>query len=253
MPQSNLIYKNLDKLSKKVGQTIQTHNLIEPNDKVMVALSGGKDSYVLLEILADRKKHIPFSWDLMAVHVHITDVGYLNDIDYMREFCNQLNVPFTLIEESVPLDKDPKKAPCYVCSWHRRKFIFNLTRELNCNKLAMGHHMDDALETFLMNLTFHGSISSLPVKLSMFEGRMQLIRPLLFTDEAIIKEYAEMRGLVKEKQKCPFDTNTQRNEAGIILDQIAKLNKHARKNMFRAMNNIYPEYLPKPFVINCKE
>lgn len=233
------------KLSRKVGQTIQQHSLIEPNDRVLVGLSGGKDSYALLEILADRKKHLPFPFDLFAVHVVIKEVGYLNDLEYMKKFCNNLNIPLNIIEESVDLHQNPKKAPCYVCSWHRRKKIFDLTKKLNCNKLAFGHHMDDTLQTFMLNLIYHGSISSLPYKLKMFDGRVHLVRPLLDIDEEKVKQLSLLHSYPQEIIKCPFDKETKRNDVNNLLLDIYKKHGLARKNLFRAMDRIFPEYLPQ--------
>jgi len=233
------------KLSRKVGQTLQKHSLIEPHDRILIGLSGGKDSYALLEILADRKKHLPFSFELFAIHVIINEVGYLNDLEYMKKFCTNLNVQLHIVSESVDLFKDPKKAPCYVCSWHRRKKIFNLTKELNCNKLAFGHHADDALQTFMLNLIYHGSISSLPYKLKMFDGRVFLVRPLLDIDELHLQHLAELHAYPKEINKCPFDKKTKRNEVSVLLSDIYKSHKLAKKNIFRAMDKIFPEYLPQ--------
>lgn len=236
--------KYFTKLSRKVGQTIHQHALIEPNDRVLVGLSGGKDSYALLEILADRKKHLPFTFELFAVHIIVKEVGYLNNLEYMQRFCASLNIPLQIIEESVDLNQNPKKAPCYVCSWHRRKKIFNLTKELNCNKLAFGHHMDDALQTFMLNLIYHGSISSLPFKLKMFGGRVHLVRPLLEIEEAQIEQLLRLHSYPKEISKCPYDKETKRNEVSNLLLDIYRKHGLARKNLFRAMDKIFPEYLP---------
>lgn len=233
------------KLSRKVGQTIHQHELIEPNDRLLVGLSGGKDSYALLEILADRKKHLPFSFELFATHVIIKEVGYLNDLDYMKQFCKNINVPLYIFEESADLNKNSKKAPCFVCSWHRRKKIFNLTKELKCNKLAFGHHMDDTLQTFMLNLIYHGSISSLPYKLKMFDGRVHLVRPLLDIDEVEIKQLSVLHSYPQEILKCPYDKETKRNDVNNLLLDIYKKHGLARKNIFKAMDRIFSEYLPQ--------
>jgi tRNA 2-thiocytidine biosynthesis protein TtcA len=234
----------LQKISKKSGQTIFKHQLIEPDDRILVALSGGKDSYILLETLVDRLKHFRFHVELLAVHVHIPEAGYINDLDYMKKFCQDLNVPLVIKTISVDFTKNLKKAPCFICSWHRRKQIFNLTRELKCNKLAFGHHFDDAIQTFILNMVFHGSISSLPQKLKMFNGRIYLIRPLLEIEEALLGEYALMRGFPNEIKKCPFDKDTKRKKIARFIDDLTKLNRLAKKNIYRSMKKIYPEYLP---------
>lgn len=232
------------KLSRKAGETIATHSLLQADDKVLIALSGGKDSYLLLEILADRLKHLPFKVQLFAVHVHIVEAGYRNDLEYMKSICEGLKVPLEIIQLNVDFEQNDEKAPCFVCSWHRRKAIFNYSKEIGCNKLAFGHHRDDALQTLLMNMIYHGSISSLPYKLKMFEGRVHLIRPLLDIEEKDIKLFLISRQYPKELEKCPYDRETKRAEVSDILDGIKKLHKHGSLNLFRSMGKIFPEYLP---------
>lgn len=233
------------KISRKVGSSIFEHQMLEPNDRVLIALSGGKDSYILLETLAERKPHLPFPVELFAMHVVIKEVGYNNDLNYMQQLCNDLKIPLYIEEGEVDLFQNPKKAPCFVCSWHRRKLIFNKTKELNCNKLAFGHHMDDALQTYMLNLIYHGSISSMPYKLSMFENRVQLIRPLLSLEEELLVQYANERQFPKELQKCPYDKETKRAEVNLILEKIYLSHRLAKINMFRSMGKICNEYLPK--------
>jgi tRNA(Ile)-lysidine synthase TilS/MesJ len=208
-------------------------------------LSGGKDSLILLETLADRKKHIPVSFELFAIHVTAINVGYMADTKYLADFCEIAGVPLYLEEVEVDFNREPEKQPCFICSWTRRKMIFNKAKELNCNKIALGHHFDDAVKTMLMNLIYHGSFSSLPQKLSMFSGRTQLIRPLLMVPEKELALYASLCGFSEHEKTCPYEDLTTRNEMENLLQYIEKLNKDARKNLFRAMDNIYKEYLPR--------
>ncbi|HEY4784732.1 MAG TPA: ATP-binding protein [Bacteroidales bacterium] len=233
-----------DKLCKKVGYTLKKYALINDGDTIMVGVSGGKDSLFLLESLADRIRHLPFEVSLKACHIHIKEIGYKIDKEYLESLCARLSVPYYFEEISVNLSADTKKTPCFVCSWHRRKRIFELTKELNCNKLALGHHMDDALETLLMNMIYHGSISSMPASLKMFEGRMSLIRPLIeLTNEemmmvARVRQYPRLKGL------CPYGDDTKRSEVRTLINNMSEMNKHTRKNLFRSMDRIFPEYLP---------
>jgi tRNA 2-thiocytidine biosynthesis protein TtcA len=237
--------KQFEKIARKVGRTLLEYNMIEAGDRMLVGLSGGKDSMILLETLADRKKHLPFDFGLFAVHVSVDGIGYRMDTAYLQEFCEELNIPLYLEEVKVDLEVDPKKSPCFICSWNRRKRIFEMTRELNCNKVAFGHHRDDAIQTFLMNLIYHGSISSLPQSLSMFDGRIRLIRPLLFIPEKELSYYATLRGFRKQEKTCPYDGSTKREEIRKLILEMDRLNRNARRNIFNALNNIYGEYLPK--------
>ena len=234
----------LKKISRKAGETIAHNRLLEAGDKVLVGVSGGKDSYTLLEVLADRKRHLPFDFEIFAVHVIIKEAEYINDLEFMKRFCESLGIPLKIIESSADLKKDPKKSPCFVCSWTRRKLIFNYGKEININKLAFGHHRDDAIQTYLLNLIYHGSISSMPYTLSMFDGRVNLIRPLLDIDETLIEEYTTLRNFPKELKKCPYDKETKRSEVHKLMNAITQLHPNAKKNLFKSMGNIFPEYLP---------
>jgi tRNA 2-thiocytidine biosynthesis protein TtcA len=237
--------KQFYKICKKVGKTIHDFNLIENNDRVLVGLSGGKDSLILLETLADRKKHIPVSFELFAIHVMATNIGYTADTRFLADFCKRSGVPLLLEEVEIDFNRETEKQPCFICSWARRKKIFNKAKELKCNKIALGHHFDDAIKTMLMNMIYHGSYSSLPQKLSMFGGRTQLIRPLLMVPEKDLALYTSLCGFRKHEKTCPYEDLTKRNEMETLLTYIERLNKDARKNLFRAMDNIYNEYLPR--------
>jgi tRNA(Ile)-lysidine synthase TilS/MesJ len=165
-------------------------------------------------------------------------------MENLESYCNELRIP--LHEKSINphLDKDPGKAACFVCSWNRRKELFSLTRELGCNKLALGHHRQDALETLLMNMIYHGSISSLPYQVEMFGGRMKLIRPLMDLDERLLIEYAEMNDLVRVEKSCPHEDTTRRQSMAILIREIEKLHGKGPYNMFKSMGKIFEEYLP---------
>ena len=237
--------KQFEKLSRKVGKTLQEYNMIEPDDRVLVGLSGGKDSMILIETLADRRRHLPFKFDMEAVHVTAGDIGYEMNTDYLQEFCDGLNVPLHLEEIKIDLGVDPKKSPCFICSWTRRKRIFEMTRELNFNKVAFGHHKDDAIQTVLLNMIYHGSISSLPQDLTMFGGRVRLIRPLLFIPEKELSCYAGLRTFQKHEKSCPYQGTTKREEIKQLILQLNELYPNAGRNIFAAMDNIYEEYLPR--------
>ena len=219
--------------------------MIENDDRVLVGLSGGKDSMILLEALAERKRAVPFHFSLSAAHVEATGIGYKIDREKLTAFCNDLEVPLLYRCIEPDLEKDPSKATCFVCSWHRRKELFELTRELSCNKLALGHHRNDAIETLLLNMVYHGSISSLPYCLLMFDGRLELIRPMMDLDERMLEEYAELNTLVKVEKSCPHENSTQRESIRKLLGKIEELYGKGPYNVFKSMDKIFEEYLPR--------
>ena len=236
--------KLFKKLCRKSGKTILEHNLIEPGDRILVGLSGGKDSFALLEILKERKKSLPFLFEIFAVHVKVTDSGYMANEPYLKDFCGELEVPLYVEEIQAGINEFSGKAPCFLCSWHRRKKIFELTRSLNCNKLSFGHHRDDALETLLINMIYHGSISSLPYKLKMFDGRVHLIRPLLDITDKEIYEYSILRNYSAPHKLCTFENVSKRKYVRELIESLNQNYEKSKINMFRAMSNIYYEYLP---------
>ena len=227
-----------------MGTTMRDHVLISEGDHVLVGLSGGKDSMILLEALSERLRSLPFSFNLSAAHIEATGIGYEINREKLDSFCKGLGVPLHYRTIEPDLEKDPSKTACFICSWNRRKELFNLTRELQCNKLALGHHRQDAIETLLMNMIYHGSISSLPYSLSMFEGRVQLIRPMMDLDERMLEEYAGLNDLVQVEKSCPHEDRTQRENIARLLKQVESLHGKGPFNIFKSMDKIFEEYLP---------
>ena len=236
--------KYIGNLRKRFGLALYKHKLINEDDKILIALSGGKDSFALLDLLSDRLKYLPFSIELAAIHIHIDNIGYQSDVTMLEQICKERNVPFFLKNFEVTQEQERKKSVCFWCSWNRRKAIFTFSKELGFNKLAFGHHMNDAVETLLMNQIYHGSISSLPYRFSMFDGRIELIRPLLdFLNDELLT-YSKYLGYKPQLKECPHE-NTCRNAMREQVVELAKLNKVATKNIFRSMNKICNDYLPQ--------
>jgi tRNA 2-thiocytidine biosynthesis protein TtcA len=240
--QSEKIFK---KICRKVGTTLRDHRMIEEGDHVLVGLSGGKDSMILLAALAERQRAVPFSFKISAAHVEATGIGYEIDRPKLSAFCQDLGVPLLYRSIEPDLKEDPSKAACFVCSWHRRKVLFNLTRELKCQKLALGHHRNDAVETLLLNMIYHGSISSLPYSLSMFGGRMKLIRPMMDLEENLLREYAGLNKMVEVEKSCPHEDRTQRESIRHLIGNIEELHGKGPYNIFKSANKIFEEYLPR--------
>lgn len=227
-----------------MGTTMRDHALIKEGDHLLVGLSGGKDSMILLEALAERLSAVPFNFSLSAAHIEALGIGYEINRDKLNSFCDRLGVPLHYRTIDPDLDKDPGKTACFLCSWNRRKELFNLTRELNCNKLALGHHRNDAIETLLLNMIYHGSISSLPYTLKMFEGRIQLIRPMLDLNERMLNEYAGLNEIVQVDKSCPHEDRTRRENVARLIEQVEDLHGKGPFNIFKSMNKIFEEYLP---------
>lgn len=238
--------KLIGKVQQAMDKAIKKHNLIEPNDKILVGVSGGIDSLVLLENLANKKKYYDFDFELKAVHINVKNIPYSIEKEFITDFCHKLDVEIIFVEKEIKIDNSKLTTnPCFICSWNRRKLLFNYSKEHNYNKLALGHHKDDAIETFMMNLVYHGSISSLPASLTMFDGRMKLIRPMIYLKKEQITEFARIRNYKPQIKTCSFDKKTSRRKMESIFTEMEKFNPHVRENIFKAMSNIHDEYLPK--------
>lgn len=233
------------KIESKVKSAIYSYDLISSGDRVMVGLSGGKDSYALLDLLFSIQLSIPQKFEIEACHVQAIDMAYKADEDFMRSYCLDREIPLHFKQIEVDFKPENGKPACFICSWKRRKALFAIARERKCNKLAFGHHLDDAIETLLMNMIHHSSISSLPPIISMFGGDMDIIRPLINVHNDELTDYSKLMGFPTEKEKCPFDDTTNREEVRSLIKLAYKLNKSAGENIFRSMANIYHDYIVK--------
>lgn len=230
---------------KRVGKAIHKYELIKENDSVLIAVSGGKDSLFLLESLAMQRINIPFKYELKAIHIEVNDKPYEIDKSFLEELCNKYDIPLYYKSIEVGDLLESKKGPCFTCSWNRRKALFNAVKEYGCNKLALGHHMDDAIETLLLNMTHHGSISSIPPELEMFKGEFEIIRPLILLEEDKILKYSQLSSYPQELKLCPFENKGNRYKIKSIMSSLKKINKNAGVNLFRSMSKIDYEYLPQ--------
>lgn len=243
--------KLFKKLGRKMSLTIKQHNLIEEGDRILLGLSGGKDSMILMELLADRLRAFPFKAKMEAVHIIPENIDYEVNLENLQKFAYQLSIKLHIRYIKPDITKS-EKSPCFICSWERRKAIFMLSEELNCNKIAFGHHRDDALQTFIMNMLYHGSISSLPYSLKMFKGKIQLIRPLMDLWEKDLETYAAYKSFEAIAKNCPHEDLTKRKYSAELIKVIQEKNPSAKINLFHSMNNIYEEYLPHSKKISKK-
>ena len=232
-----------ERLWKTFNKALGQYQLIDEDDKILVGLSGGKDSLCLLEFLARRSKvHVPH-FTVEALHVRMENIYYETDTTYLQSFCDRLGVPLRIVTTSFDsslftLNSSLKEKPaCFLCSWQRRKQLFNIAQELGCTKIALGHHQDDLLHTALMNLTFQGQFSTMPAKLKMKKMSLTIIRPLCLCQEADIRQYAEQQHYEKQLKLCPYEKNTNRTTAEVLFQQMQQMNKEARYSLWHALES----------------
>ena len=225
------------KLNERFVRAFATYKLLEDDDHVLIGLSGGKDSLLLTELLARRARISHPRFRVEAIHVRMENISYETDTSFLEQFCATLGVPLHLVttnfEASSPEEK--QKPPCFLCSWYRRKQLFNLAQELGCNKIALGHHQDDLLHTCLMNLLYQGRFDTMPPRLQMVKMPLQIIRPLCLIPEKLISQYAELSHYEKQVKLCPYERDTNRTTARQLFEQAEALNPEVRFSMWNAL------------------
>lgn len=241
MPEHSYTYKALN---KAVGKALHRYNMISDGDRILVGLSGGKDSLTLMHVLAERQARVPVSYELTAVHI---DPGFEGGFcESLIEYCEktgfQLRIEYTdygiLGHSSVN-----RENPCFLCSRLRRKRLFEIADELDCNKIALGHNKDDIIETLFLNIFYSGEISTMVPFQPFFQGRFTVIRPLAMVDEKLIVRFAENQQFPKFVNPCPTAGNSKRMQIKTILNQLYRGNKKIKGNIFRAMSHVNLDYL----------
>ena len=236
------------RLNERFVKAMATYHLIEDDDHILVGLSGGKDSLLLLELLAKRAKIQHPRFKVEALHVRMENIHYETDTSYLQQFCENLGVtlhvrttrfaveqPETTLQPTDAARRRKQKQPCFLCSWNRRKEMFNLAQELGCNKIALGHHQDDIIHTALLNLTYQAHFATMPVSLKMRKMPLTLIRPLCLIQEADIKTWAAMQGYQKQQKLCPYETNSHRTDIKRLYESLEQLNPEVRYNIWGAL------------------
>lgn len=233
------------KTRQKAWKCIKEYALIEDGDKILIGLSGGKDSLALTEILGERMKVYKPKFQLVAAHITVSNIEYQSDLEFLEKYAAQFNIPFVHATTSFDQSTDNRKSPCFLCSWNRRKTLFEIAKANGCNKIALGHHQDDILETLLMNMTFQGAIGTMPPKLKMNKFNMTIIRPLGLNSEAEMIQMATIRNYPKQIKNCPFEKESHRSDMKAVLRTLESMNPQARHSLWSCMNNIQSEYLPQ--------
>ena len=236
-------------LARTMTRTISKWGLVGPGDHVMVAVSGGKDSYTLLDLLWEARQKAPFAFEVTAVHLDQAQPGY--DGRPLANWLTEFGAPFEILREdtySTVVDLTPAgKTFCAVCSRMRRGVLYNAAERLGCNKIALGHHRDDALETLLMNLFFSGKLQAMPATYTTDDGRFEVIRPLMDVAERDIEAFATERAYpILPCNLCSSQSGLQRQNMRALLDQLEQSHPDVRAVMANALGNVHPSHLLDP-------
>lgn len=250
---------NLNKLQKRlrrnVGNAIADFNMIEEGDKVMVCLSGGKDSYTLLDILLNLRLNAPIHFDIVAVNLDQKQPGFPEHI--LPEYLAGIGVDYKIVEENtygIVKEKIPEgKTTCSLCSRLRRGILYRTATELGATKIALGHHRDDMLETLFLNMFYGGKMKSMPPKLVSDDGKQIVIRPLAYCKEKDIERYAIAKNFpIIPCNLCGSQPNLQRKVVKEMLQQWDRQFPGRIETMFSALQNIAPSHLCDPKLFDFK-
>lgn len=224
-----------DKIQRTANGSMKRWQMTEEGDRILTGISGGKDSLALVEILAERQKIFVPHIEVIACHISISNVPYQSDIAYLKDFCESRRVRF--IHETTSFEEDTKqnRSKCWLCSWSRRKMLFKIAEREQCNKLALGHHMDDIVETLLMNGIFTGRFESIAPVMQMDKFPLTVIRPLCEVREHLLSELAIEHGYIKQVKNCPYEQEGNRPKVRALLKQMTELNPEAYESLFSAL------------------
>ena len=236
----------MQKLIGLVRRCAEDYHMIEAGDRIGVGVSGGKDSLALLVFLAELKKYFPAPFYLEAITI---DMGLGMDYSGIQKLCQDLDVPFTLVKtEIAPIifDHRKEKNPCSMCAKMRRGALNQTLLEHNLNKLALGHHYDDAVETFLMSLLFEGRISCFQPVTDLDRTGIIQIRPMLYIHEKTVDSFAVRQNLPILENRCPVDKTTKRTEIKNLIYDLSATYPDLKERIFGAMQRFpLPEWEPK--------
>lgn len=247
------LYRRLKKL---IGKAIFGYDLLEEGDGVLIALSGGEDSLLLTHFLSEWRHLYHQRLTLYALHLDMgfpkKEEEYEEGVRYLETFCKEREISFIFDkikagEMALEAYEKGTASPCFVCSWHRRKYFFNLAEKLGLKKIAFGHHKDDVIVTFFINMFYCGELSTLLPKQEMFKGALYLIRPLYFVEKSMISRFVTQRGWKVLKNPCPFSAETKRTYwENFLREKVFSQEPLLKVNVFSAIFKPRLDYLPSP-------
>ena len=226
-----------------VGKAIHRYGLIQDGDRILVGVSGGKDSLTLLHLLKERLKRVPIHYGLIPVHI---DLGFGSGrLEILKNYFERQNLFYHIELTDIGRranSPENRENPCFLCAWERRKKLFQLANRFKCNKVALGHHKDDIIETLLINIFYSGEISAMLPLQSLFKGKITLIRPLSLVEEKKIERFARAMDLPFGPSGCSSSGRTKRKEVKEIIEALNKKNNRVKGNIFRSLSNIKIDY-----------
>lgn len=229
-------------ISTRIGRAIEDYELIEDKDRILVAVSGGKDSLTMLKLLVERKKWAPVSYELIAMHVE-TDFrcGGCVHTKTLKKFFEDLGVKYHFKKIRV-LDEN-RKTSCFWCSWNRRKALFLAADKFKCNKVALGHHKDDIVETLLLNIFYHGEFAAMNPRQELFGGKLTIIRPLCYVDEENMRRFAKESKFPSQICRCPNSDTSKRRLMKGFVKKMEEDCKYVKTNIFKSISRVREEYI----------
>jgi len=232
--------------NRLIGRALHDYAMLNNNDRVMVAVSGGIDSLVLLNILKNWQLKAPIKYDLLAVHL---DMGFgENESELVTRQLDRLGVEYLVEKTNIgarSLAADKGRSTCFHCSRQRRNRLFELAQEKNFNKVALGHHKEDIIETFFINMMYSGNLSTMVPRQDLFEGKLALIRPMAYLEKKEIKKAGKDWGIKPVDNPCPLSTKSKRQEVRDLLESIYKKDGSIKSTIFSSLANPKPDYLLK--------
>jgi tRNA 2-thiocytidine biosynthesis protein TtcA len=241
LPKKSNTYKIVN---RAFGKALHRYDMISDGDRILVGLSGGKDSLTLMWLLNERRVRIPIHYEIHPVYI---DPGFDDGIGWMlADYCRQNDIRLRVEKTDygiVAHSSANRENPCFLCSWLRRKRLFEIADELGCNKLALGHNKDDIIETLFINMCYSGEISTMVPVQPFFKGRFIVIRPLAFVEENMTRRFSEERGFPNFENPCPSANRSKRSDIKALLSTLYQSNNKIKGNIFRSLSHVKLDYL----------
>ncbi len=230
----------MKKIYRLFRRAFARHSMLAPGDRVCIAVSGGMDSMALATIM--KEYHHPIPVEFFAVHVDQGFTGW--DPSFIEDYMKEIELPLKVVKTDTARELPSAEAPCFLCSFERRKTIFYTAEELGCNKIAYAHTRDDVVENILMNVLYHGEFASLSPNQPFFEGHFYVIRPLFYVDKELIKEFVKEKKIPYRENPCPYKHDTKREKVRRLLKELVEENPEIKHSIFASQFHIKREFLP---------